>query len=175
MPFPNTPGPTWRFSDVYQKWLEAQTIFKNLEKCGHQQAALTLQERMTQCSAALTLRSKPLRNIPEDEKETLVLSLKDFWGDFSWEVQIKLIDARSDGFQLQLSKLESSQVEERKKSMKGCLLKIQFHKYFPTLFSLLSNYYYYKLLLQLQIVDCIFCKFKIYTNSEYVHFLMAVI
>lgn len=72
-------------------------------KSNQNQAALTLQERIASCEAGLALRTKQLRSFTSDYLSTLIVSLKDHWNDFSFEIKAKICDAKSDVIQRELA------------------------------------------------------------------------
>ncbi len=84
-------------------------MLSNMQKQGvSEQAIRTLSERVGQCNAALTLRTKPLRNMETEKYNGLLRALKPFWNSFSWAIRARIADAYSDNLQKELAELECS-------------------------------------------------------------------
>lgn len=79
----------------YRPCSQGRTILGNLKKHQHQQAADYLNDRIGQCEAALSLRTKPLRKMSSDHVNSMVLSLSQYWSILPYDSKSKLADAQS--------------------------------------------------------------------------------
>ena len=85
-------------------------MLSNMQKQGvSEQAIQTLSERVEQCNAALTLRTKPLRNMDTERYQGILRALKPFWKAFSWSIRARVADAYSAHVQKELSELDCSE------------------------------------------------------------------
>ncbi len=90
-----------------------------------EQAVRTLIDRADQCEAALTLRTKPLRNLDPEKLAMCLKALKTWWDCFNWEIRDKLADASSATISHQISELGCSgdQLTKRISAMQSSLLQ----------------------------------------------------
>ena len=58
-------------------------------------APASLNDRIGQCEAALSLRTKPLRKMSSDHVNSMVLSLSQYWSILPYDSKSKLADAQS--------------------------------------------------------------------------------
>lgn len=72
------------------------------------EAVRTLTDRADQREAALTLRTKPLRNLEPEKLAMSIKALKRWWDCFNWEIRAKLADVCSATISHQISEFGCS-------------------------------------------------------------------
>ena len=107
----------------YRPCSKARIILTNLKKHQHQQAADYLNDRIGQCDAAMSLRTKPLRKMSCDYVNSMVLSLSDYWGILPYDCKGKLADAQSGRHlsELAINDVSRKHIVKRREVLQGYL------------------------------------------------------